>query len=153
MKIHKYCLCFLFMCVCSFVCAQTAAEMDRLLEKEKISSGEAARFVLEVAGLLPPGVSGQAAENAAYDIAKSKGWITKGVNEKLSLQETAFLIMSAFQLQGGVLYTLAPGPRYAYREMVYRRLIQGRADPDMSVSGQRLLHIIDRTMSHSGGVQ
>jgi hypothetical protein len=34
--------------------------------------------------------------------------------------------------------------------MLYRRLIQGRADPSFTVSGQRLLNIIGRSLSHWG---
>ena len=48
------------------------------------------------------------------------------------------------------MYSLFHTPRYAYREMVYRKLIQGRANPSMKVSGQRLLQIIDRSLARQG---
>jgi len=34
--------------------------------------------------------------------------------------------------------------------MLYRKLIQGRSDPAMTVSGQRLLQIIARVLNYSG---
>jgi hypothetical protein len=48
------------------------------------------------------------------------------------------------------MYSLFPGPRSSYREMVHRRLIQGRAYSTMKVSGERLLRIISRALEYSG---
>ena len=129
--------------------AQNAAELDALLETPALSVAGAARFVLGSVDLLPKGLSGPAAQKAAYDMALSKGWITGGPNDAITLENAAFLIMSAFDVKGGLMYSLVPGPRYAYREMLYRKLIQGRADPGMSVSGERLLRIIDKTASYA----
>ena len=42
------------------------------------------------------------------------------------------------------MYSLFGNPRYAYREMVYKRLITGNADQNMKVSGSRLLLILGR---------
>jgi hypothetical protein len=128
--------------------AQTAAELDRLLETEAAGPGTAARFVLGSAGLLPKDLSGAAAEKAALLMAQEQGWLRKTAAEHISLKETAFLVMNAFGLSGGALYSLAHNPRYAYRELLYRGLIQGRADPDFTVSGPRLLQIIERTMEY-----
>jgi len=130
--------------------SQTAAELDALLETETVSAAVAARFALGAVGLLPPELSGSAAQAAAYDAALSRGWVESGPDGAISLQETAFLIMNAFGLKGGIMYSLAHSPRYAYREMVYRRLIQGRAYSNMTVSGKRLLQIIGLTLNYTG---
>ena len=151
--VKKWCLiiCILLLPVLAF--AQTAAELDTILETKAVSAATAARFALGSADLLPQELSGSKAEVAAYDMAKSKGWITTGSGEDITLKDTAFLIMSAFDVKGGVMYKFLPGPRYAYREMVYRKLIQGRADPDMNVSGARLLQIIGRTLDYVGTLE
>ena len=130
--------------------AQTAAELDALLVAETVSVAAAARFVLDAVELLPPGLSGNAAESAAYDLALAKGWVKAPASSDITLKETAFLIMGAFGFKGGLLYSLLRNPRYAYREMIYRRIIQGRADPAMTISGQRLLRIIGRALNYSG---
>ena len=127
---------------------QTAAEMDAMLQADTVSAARAARFVLGSADLLPPELSGAAAEQAAYDMAASNGWIKIGAEESITLKDTAFLIMKAFNLKGGVMYSLFKNPRYAYREMVYRKLIQGVTDQSMKVSGQKLLQILDRTLRY-----
>ena len=129
---------------------QTAAEMDGMLEAETVSAAKAARFVLGTVDLLPAGLSGPEAERAAYDMAASKGWIKALSGEALTLKDTAFLVMNAFELKGGLMYSLVKSPRYAYREMVYRKLIQGQTDQAMKVSGPRFLTILDKTSLYAG---
>ena len=127
----------------------TAADMDAMLAAKTVSAAGAARFILASADLLPAGLSGSAAERAAYDMASSKGWIKKTAEENVTLKDTAFLIMKAFDLKGGIMYSLLKNPRYAYREMVYRKLIQGASDPDMNVTGARLIQILGKTINYS----
>ena len=130
--------------------AQTAEELDILLGTKEVSAAMGARFVLGAAGLIPPELHGAQAEAAAYKAAFSKGWIETKANDALTLRDTAFLVMNVFDLKGGIFYSFFKNPRYAYREMVYRKLIQGRADPGMTVSGQRLLQILGRSLNYSG---
>jgi len=151
MKIPKLCLALILFSFSAFsLSAQTAAEMDTLLEAETVSIAASARFILGAVELLPLELSSREAEEAAYDMAKEKGWVRKDAGEKTTLKDTAFLVMNAFQFKGGVMYSIFPNPRYAYREMVYRKIIQGRSDPGMTVSGLRLLQIIGAALSHSG---
>ena len=146
----KYLTSIFFLLAAFSLAAQTAADLDILLETNEVSAAQAARFVLEAVELLPPGLSGAVAESVAYDRAKMRGWLKGAAEDAISLQDAAFLVMSAFAFRGGLMYFLLPGPRYAYREMVYRRLIQGRPDPTMTVSGPLLLQIIGRSLEYSG---
>jgi hypothetical protein len=140
---------FLFLTAFS-LSAQTAAEMDALLETNAVTAAVSARFVLDAAGLLPSGLSGEEAERAAYDMAVSEGWLKGAATDTVNLRDTAFLVMRSFGFKGGIMYSLFQSPRYGYREMVYLNLIQGRADPAMLVSGRRLLQIIGRALTHAG---
>jgi len=118
-----------------------------MLETHTVTSATAARFVLGAVGLLPEGLSGAAAETAAYNMAFAQGWIRTGAAEPVTLGEISFLITSAFGFTGGLMYRIFPGPRYAYRELLYRRIIQGRVYSNMTVSGSWLLQIIGRALS------
>ena len=131
--------------------AQTAAEMDALLEAETVIAAVLARFVFGAADLLPPELSGPEAEKAAYDMAVSNGWVKTSGDESSTLKNTAFLVMQAFDLKGGVLYSLFGNPRYAYREMIYQKIITGHADQNMMVTGQGFLQILDRVISYTAG--
>ena len=139
--------CLLFFLIPAFAFAQTAAEMDMLLDTQAVGAAQAAHFVLGAAALLPPDLSGPAAQAAAFEMAKDKGWLHKNAYDAITLRDTALLVMNAFAFKGGIFFSLFPGPRYAYREMLYRKIIQGRSDPVMIVSGPRLLQIIGRALS------
>ena len=149
----KKCLTLILFFAAFSLNAQTAAELDTLLENAEVSAATAARFVLASAALVPEDLSGEAAETAAFEMAVSKGWLTRGAADSVTLRDTAFLVMNAFELKGGIMYSLFHNPRYAYRETVYRKIIRGRADPAMTVSGIRLLQIIDSALAFSGGDQ
>ena len=144
MKKRRLLLFFLLLPVIAF--AQTAAEVDAMLEADTITAAKAARFVLGTADLLPSGLSGPDAERAAYDTASSNGWIKVDAYENLTMKDAAFLIMKAFDLKGGMMYSLFKNPRYAYREMVYRKLIMSRMDSSAKISGSGLLQILDRVI-------
>ena len=130
--------------------AQTAAEMDTLLQTEALSIAQTARFILGSRDLISQGLFGDEAEHAAYEFARSRGWVSKQANQAATLEDTAFLIMNAFEIRGGLMYRLFSNHRYAFRELIYLKLIEGRAYPQMTVSGSRLLQIITRTLVYTG---
>ena len=152
----KRCLILFLLLLPAFIFAQTAAEMDAILGANTVSAAGAARLVLGAADLLPEGLSGAEAASRAYDMASSNGWVKIAAGESVTLKDAAFLMMKAFNLKGGVMYSLFKNPRYAYREMVYRKLIMGPLDQGMKVSGASVLQILDKTLSYTGnngGVQ
>ena len=129
--------------------AQTAKEMDLLLADPQLSYARAARYILPAAGILPVSVS----EADAFKAALEKGWLPDGTaaSSPVRLDQGSYLMMRAFSLEGGLMYRLIPGPRYAYRELVHRRFIQGRRDPAQPLSGARLVQILGRVLDDKGG--
>jgi outer membrane protein OmpA-like peptidoglycan-associated protein len=127
--------------------AQTAAEMDVLLETGKANFGQASYFVLSAAGTVEN--DGAA---SAFAAARERGWLPKkaGPDSPIRLGELCFLVMRAFGIRGSFLYALFPGPRYAFRELDYLRLIPGRRDPALWVSGEELLRILDLVTAVEG---
>jgi hypothetical protein len=138
-------LCFFFV-IPAFLPAQTAERLDALLESAGVSYAEAAMMVLPAAALAGEDVSPE----TAFAEARSRGLLPKAAEPggAVRLGDLAFLIMGAFDMKGGLFYAIFPGPRYAYRELVHRRLIQGRNDPSLIVSGERLLRILGRVLDH-----
>jgi hypothetical protein len=135
---------FLFCAV--LVWGQTAAELERVLALPAVSYGDAARFVLAAAGTA--GESGA----GAYRFAIDNNWLPKEAaeGEALSLGDLSFLIMRAFNIGGGLMYSLFPGPRYACRELSYRKIIRFRAYSAGTVSGERFLRILSRVLEYAG---
>jgi hypothetical protein len=124
--------------------AQTAAELDALLETGALTWAEASRFILTAADVIPP----ETPAGEAFRTAEASRSLPRGAapGASATLGGTALLVMKSFDIKGGLFYTIFPGARYAYREMVYKKLIQGRSDPSMTVSGERLLRIIGRAL-------
>jgi len=48
------------------------------------------------------------------------------------------------------MYGLFPSPRYAYRELAARQVIQGRADPDMKIDGPSAVRMLGRVFDVIG---
>jgi hypothetical protein len=126
--------------------AQTAAELERILALPAVSYGDAAWLVLGTAGT-PEDFPGD-----AYRFAEDKGWLPKKavVEETITLGSLSFLIMRAFNLKGGLMYALFPGPRYACREMQALGFLRGRVYPSNTVSGAEFLQILGEALSYAG---
>jgi hypothetical protein len=120
-----------------------AGEMQALLQTAAVSYGQAARFVLEAAGAYNTGNPQDAARFAA-----EKKWLPAKADADgaVSLEGLSLLIMKAFGLKGGPMYTLFGGAHYSYRMLVYKDIIQGRTDPHMKVSGETMLFIVNRLL-------
>jgi len=128
--------------------AQTAAELDTILQASAVTNAQAAKFVLasvEDAATMSTG--------NAFQRAVSNGWLKDSAkpDENITLGKLSYLIMKAFNMKGGMMYSIIPGPRYAYRNMVSRNYIQGASDPSMNVSGQRFLLILGKVTNAEGG--
>jgi hypothetical protein len=141
MKIFLLCLLITAPCL---LFGQTADRIERLLEQERVSYRDAALLVLEAAGLLEKETSA----DDAFSFAKERGWLPKNAqaNSDAVLDGLSLLVVQAFKIKGGALFSLFKNPHYAYRVMVYRGIIQGRADPQMTVSGNILLYTVNRVM-------
>jgi flagellar motor protein MotB len=126
--------------------AQTADEIETLLETKAVSYGQAARFVLNAADI-SDGYNHSSPEDA-FRFAAEQRWLPEKADssDPIDLQQTSRLIMRAFGVRGGPMYSIFKSSHYAYREMVYQDIIQGRADPGMSVSGELLLFLVNRIL-------
>jgi hypothetical protein len=111
--------------------------------------GDTAYVALAAARL----IDADASVDAAMAALQSRGWGIdgRGPEDQILLGEYAYLLMRAFEIRGGLFYRMFPGPRYATREMTYLGMIQGRAMPDMEVSGERALRILGRVLDRQGG--
>ena len=148
----KNILCLFFACllfyVPVFLPAQTAAEIEALLNAQSLSYGEAARFVLRAADQV-----GELSPADAFTFAMEKRWLPQKAESGsiASLDGISLLIMRSFGIKGGIMYSIFRNPHYAYRELEYKDVIQGRADPKMIVSGEQLLFLVSRILPDTAG--
>jgi len=125
------------------VFAQTADEVERLLGLSTVTYEQAAWLLFRAAD-----VPAQSAAQA-FNSAKEQKWIGKKVQagDIARLDRISLLVMRSFGIDGGALYNIFLSPHYAYRELIYKNIIQGRADPSTKVSGEELIFIIGRVMN------
>ena len=126
--------------------AQTAERLEWLLEQDRVNYAQAALLVLEAADHINPaeGLS----EEAAFRFAQEHGFLPRNVaaNHLADLKGLSFIVMRSFDIKGGVFYTITKSQHHAYRELVHRGIIQGRADPLMYVTGDLLMFVVNRAL-------
>jgi hypothetical protein len=124
--------------------AQSNEVLDTLLEEESVSLKQAAYLVLTASSLIPDDTSLDQAAEALTE----QGWTIeeRAPDDPLKLGEYCFFLMQAFELKGGLMYRLIPGPRYAGRELAYLGFIKGNTSPYRTFSGEEALGILGRLM-------
>jgi len=141
-----FCLCFLLSVFVSRpLLAQSNRLIDQLLQEDKATFGKSAYLCLMAANLIPQRAG--VADALAYLEKANWGITVKKADEPIQLGELAYLLMKAFDMKGGIMYSLAPGPRYACRELAYLDIISGKVSPYRYISGERALQIISNTVA------
>lgn len=126
------------------VSAQSNEVLDALLEEDTTTYGQAAYLVLTASARIPDDAS---PATAAEEIA-AQGWKVpaRTAEEPLTLGEYSFLLMQAFEIKGGIMYRIIPGPRYAGRELAYLKFIKGNTSPYRAFSGEEAIGILGRLL-------
>jgi hypothetical protein len=139
--------------------AQTAAELEDLLNTKEITWAEAAYFTLASSAKTAP-VHGQAAarqaavRQTAFQFVRERGWLPKNAEAegRARLDGLSLLLMRSFNISGGLMYQLFHNGRYAYREMKARGVIRSRTYLTDTVSGAEFLQILGE-LSHTGDAE
>jgi hypothetical protein len=113
--------------------ASDDAVIDALLAQNVITWDNAAWLVGHASGAFEDGLPPADAARKALDAGWGRG-LEPGSTVTLGVYSQ--LLVSALHVPAGFFYQLFPGPRYAYRELIFRRLIPGSLSPDAPVSGQ-----------------
>jgi len=140
-------LCFLI--TPAFLSAQSMAEeIETLLNTGALTYAQTIRFALEASGTLTT-----SDHEEAFRYVMERKWLPKNisVNNEARLDVISLLLMRSFNIKGGIFYFLFKSPHHAYRELVYKDVIRGRADPAMKVSGELFILMIERIMAQRGG--
>lgn len=132
----------------TFIFAQTNEFVDGLLAEKETTYGQVSYLVLAASENL----NEDSDTSRAFAQLDALGWAPWGASadKKVTLAAYASILMRAFGLRGGIMYSLFPGPRYAYREMVARQVIQGRSDPSLPVDGPAAIRMLGRVFDIIG---
>ncbi len=143
---RKRCILLLFLvaAVATTVLPQSNALVDRLLRQDIALFGETCYLILTAGGL----VSESATVDECLAILSEQRW---GLKEKqnddlVTIGELSYLIMRSLDVSGGLMYSLFPSPRYAFKELAFRGLITEGTGPYRSVSGNEVVHTLGNVM-------
>ncbi len=120
--------------------AQSAVFFDEILSSKQITFSQAAYLVFVGNGEYQDTVK----QEVVFEEALKRKWIsqTDKPDKPITAAQFAYLVMEAFGFKGGLMYTLFPGPRYGFRELVFKGLIPITMDPQALVSGNLALRVV-----------
>lgn len=120
--------------------AQSAVFFDEILKTKQITFSQAAYLVFIGNGEYQDTVQ----HEIVFAEALKRKWIDQAAKPErpITAEQFAYLVMRAFGIKGGLMYTLFPCPRYSFRELVYIGLIPRTMDPQAFVEGSLALRIV-----------
>ena len=121
------------------VAAQSNETIDQILAQEVATLGSAAYVALSAGDL----VNDDSTPQKAVAVAVEAGWLAAGVTaqDPAGFGQFAHLLMQVFEVKGGLMYRIFPGPRYATREFTYFGWSPVRVGPADQFSGEFLLSV------------
>lgn len=126
--------------------SQSNTVLDKTLAAKTVGFADAAYLVMSAANKIPD----SATPAEAATLVEKQGWgirPTSGTGP-VTLGTYCFMIMKAFQMHGGIMYSIFPGPRYAARELAYLGLIPGDTSPYRLFSGIEAVNIIRNVLNY-----
>jgi hypothetical protein len=131
--------------------AQSNEVLDSVLGEAAISYANAAYIVGTASGHVPETA---APADAVPQLEQAGlGLPGRGPTDPVTLGDFSYMLTRAFKIDGGIMYRILPGPRYATRELAYLGIIIGPAKPGMPLSGERALRILERMLNTKGAAQ
>ncbi len=129
--------------------AQSNQLLDQLLDQPEAHFGDVVYMTLAAAKLLPE----TATQQDALKSLQQQSWNIAVLppDAPVPLGVYSYMLMKAFKLKGGLLYTLFPGPRYACRELGYMKAIASDARPGRNLSGEEAVRILGKVMARQEG--
>lgn len=119
--------------------AQSNETIDQILAQDVATVGSAAYVALSAGDL----VNDDSSPQKAVEVAIQAGWLdpAASVDDPAGFGQFAHLLMQVFEVKGGLMYRILPGPRYATREFTYSGWSPIRIGPADQFSGSFLLSV------------
>jgi hypothetical protein len=129
--------------------AQSNQLLDQLLDQPEAHFADVVYMTMAAARLVPE----TATREESLQSLQQQNWNVTMLppDAPVPLGEYSFLLMKAFNLKGGLFYSLFPGPRYACRELGYLKIIAADARPGRSLSGEEAVRILGKVMARQEG--
>ncbi len=127
--------------------SQSNELFDRILAEQELRYGSAVYLMLSA--------NYATQERDAFDrpaaLRHARERIPVATDRPLTLGQYAYLLQQFFELPRGIWYRVYPTPRAAARDLAHAGIIQGRAYPNMRLSGERAVRILGRSLAYLEG--
>ena len=135
---------FFFIVVIAGVQSQSNRLIDKLLRQQEATYGETCYVILTAGGFAPE----ETTVEECLAILESNRWMLPGkqVEDLMSISELCYLLMKSLDMSGGLMYALFPSPRYAFRELTFRGLIDEGTGPFRLVSGNEVIRMVGNVL-------
>lgn len=129
--------------------SQSNQIVDQVLAQELIDFDKGVYLILSAGGV----ITQDRTPAEAMATLEGLNWhiTVKKATDKMSLIDASMLIMNALELQGGIMYSLFPISRYAYKEMKFKGFIENATDGNRLISGVELLTILGKSLAYKEG--
>lgn len=135
--------------ISAFAHSQSAEKLTEIIATPVATYGQ----VAYITGVYQGTVQEDASYEAAFETLQKDGIIKSAAtpDQKIPLQETAFLCAKATKLKGGLFYSLFHNSRYAYRELKAKKILPPSVDSSMTVSGRDVIAVLNGCVGLTGG--
>jgi len=131
-----------------YMYSQSNDQIDVLLDEPQARLDSTAYIVLSAGKIIEESTDVATAFAKAAEI----GLFHSGEKAETPVRadEFSYMLMRSLSLKGGLMYMFFPGPRYAYREMVYRKVLSGTGGPSRIVSGDEVVRSLSAALDLKG---
>ena len=124
--------------------AQSNSVLDAILDQEKVEFSSAVYLALSAAELIEETAT---AEEAMGALAASGWGFPVEAPAEITLGQYSYLLMKAFNIPGGLMYRMFPGPRYATREAAFLGFVTDRPTPTRNLSGEEAVRMLGAVLT------
>ena len=116
------------------------AVIDSILAQKAITWENAAWLVGRATQLLDDNTT----PADAVQKAVSAGWgpVSRSPEAPLDLRSYSYAVFKALAFPPGLMYRIFPGPRYALRELTFRKIVPVTLPPDKPVTGEEAMRYL-----------
>ncbi len=126
--------------------AQSNEQIDKIMNSNRVTIEEASLLILSSADL----IDSEADSSTALKYINDKKWYKKDLkgDTPATAGDVSYIFMKAFNLKGGIMYKILPGPRYAAREMEYRKILDRKTEVSSIMSGEDFLVFLSEALNN-----
>lgn len=145
-KFKKTLFSFLFLAFSTFLgYSQSSEKVSVILNTDKVTLGQ----VAYLAGVYGFNIPEESNFKSAFEDLKRRKLVNydSSENDLATLEQTAFILMKATNMKGGIMYRITQSKRYAFKELKARGIIPQKMIPTAKITGHDIFGLLNSCIS------